>query len=424
MSISTAETILSPLAQQNDHIRSQFPIFAHNHNGKPLIYFDNAASSQKPQAVLHELYQFYATQYANIHRGLYTLSAQATERYENARQNLASFLGVANANQIVFTKGATESLNLIAQSYGGQVVGEGDEILITDMEHHANLVPWQQLALHKKAVLKYLPLSRLNSIAEAHEDWLKGFFSERTKILAFSGMSNALGTLLPLETLGRIAHDNGTTVVLDAAQLASHSPLHLDDWPVDFAAIAGHKMLGPNGVGLLYGAEALLEQMPPYQMGGDMIRKVDKFTSEWDTPPGKFEAGTPPIAEAIALSRAADFLRQIGLENILHHEKALLQYSLNQLKDFPGIISYGEPNAQRRGGVFSFNLKGVHAFDVATLLAEENIAMRAGHHCCQVLMQELQIDATCRISFYLYNNFSEIDTFIQALHKAQKILSR
>ncbi len=411
--------------KQIDNIREQFPFLQKKIPGnKPLVFFDSAASSQKPNTVIEAISNFYAHHYANIHRGLYSLSIEATEKYEQARQKIASFWGVANdPSQIIFTKGATEALNLLAHSLGNDLIYPNDEIVITDLEHHANLVPWQQMAIQKKAKLIYLPISQLSSVADINETWLAQYFSSKTKILAFTGMSNALGTLLPWELMGRFAQKNGSIVVLDAAQLAAHTTLHFDKLPIDFAVAAGHKMLGPTGIGILYGKRKRLEQLSVYQMGGDMIQTVEKYSTTWNTIPQKFEAGTPPIAQAIGLKKALSFLENIGMDQIHAYENTLTQYALQQMKEIPGMHIYGESNIKHRGGVISFNIQGIHPFDIGTLLAEENIAMRVGHHCCQVLMKELNTPATCRISFYLYNTKEEIDLFIQSLRKTLKMLN-
>ena len=417
-------TIKNETTLDVDYIRSQFPIFSQNQNGhRPLVFFDSAASAQKPDVVIQRMADFYKYEYANIHRGLYQLSVEATEKYEMARAYIADFFGVgSDPSQIIFTKGATESLNLLAHSLGESFIEPGDEIVITEYEHHANLVPWQQLAIRKNARLVFLPLTQLPSVAEITEEWLSQYITPKTKIVSFTGMSNALGSLLPVSLLGEVAHSVGALAVLDAAQWAAHTEIDLSSLPVDFAAMAGHKLVGPNGIGLLYARRELLEEMQPYQMGGDMIREVYKDFTTWNDIPQKFEAGTPPIAQAVGMEQALRFLSSIGMHNIAHHERQLTTYAMEQLRQLPGLHIYGEKDLAFRGGVISFNVENVHPFDLGSLLAEDNIAMRVGHHCCQVLMRELKTEATNRISFYLYNKQEEIDLFIQSMHKVLKML--
>lgn len=406
-------------------IREDFPIFANNvMDGKKLIYLDSGASSLKPVQVIDKMSDFYKTGYANIHRGVYPLSVKATKMYENARGKVAYFFGVRDDSaQFIFTKGATEALNLVAESLGEISVIEGDEIVITDIEHHANMVPWQQLATRKKATLVYLPISRLESVDDIDDAFLGKYINKKTRIVAITGMSNALGTILPVEKIGNFARKYNAAVVLDAAQLACHAPLDLAGLPVDFAAIAGHKMLGPTGIGVLYGKREFLEKMPPYQTGGDMIWRVTKEKTTWGEIPAKFEAGTPPIAEAIGLGEAIDYLIRTGMDKINEHEKSLTGYALEELKKIPGITIYGDRELSNRGGAVSFNVKGVHPHDVGTILARDNIAMRVGHHCCQVLMKEMNVAATCRISFYLYNTKEDIDIFLDSLQKVREIFN-
>jgi cysteine desulfurase/selenocysteine lyase len=342
--------------------------------------------------------------------------------YENARMRIARFFGIIDDSaQVIFTKGATEALNLVAYSLGEICLESGDEIVITDIEHHANLVPWQELARRKHASLSFMPISALESVDEIDEKWLAQYITPKSKIVAFTGMSNVLGTIMPVERIGSFAQKMGARVVLDAAQLASHAALNLEKLPIDFAVAAGHKMLGPTGIGILFGRRKLLEMMPPYQTGGDMIWRVTKEKSTWGEIPAKFEAGTPPIAEAIGLGAAIDYLTRLGMDKIHEHELNLVKYTLERLKQIEGVTIYGDKNPANRGGVISFNIQGVHPHDVGTIVARDNIAMRVGHHCCQVLMKELNVAATCRVSFYLYNNFDDIDRFIETLDKVKEI---
>ncbi len=405
-------------------LRKDFPIFANGDvQGKPLVYLDSGASSLKPKSVIDALTYFYQHDYANIHRGIYPLSIRATEQYELARSKIGAFIGLnGDLGQLIFTKGATEALNLVAHSYGELAIQPGDEIVITNLEHHANLVPWQQLAIRKKAKLVFMPVAQLPTIADLDEEFLSRYITKKSRIVAFTGMSNALGTLLPIHAIGSFAKAMGAAVVLDAAQYASHEKLDVTTLPVDFVAMAGHKMLGPTGIGILYGRKELLEAMPPYQFGGDMIWRVTKEESTWNELPAKFEAGTPPIAQAIGLGAAVDYLQQLGMDRIRAHEKALLDYALSRLDKIPGMRIYGEPGSDTRGGVISFQISGIHPHDIGSVLANDNVAMRVGHHCCQVLMAELNIAATCRVSFYLYNGPDDIDELEKSLQKAIALL--
>lgn len=414
-----------PVFLDSEEIRQDFPIFEHNViEGKPLVYLDSSASSLKPRQVIQGLVNYYERDYANIHRGIYPLSIRSTELFEKSRENFGRFIGLEkDFEQIIFTKGATEALNLLAHSLGLKLITKGDKIVISDMEHHANLIPWQQLAKRKGAELVFMPFSRLKSMSEVDESFLSKYIDKKTKIVSFTGMSNALGSLPPIKIIHKFAKKMGAVTVLDAAQYACHQNIDVEDLAVDFIAFAGHKMLGPTGIGALYGKKEILQELEPYQTGGDMIWRVTKEESSWNEVPARFEAGTPPIAQAVGLSHAIAYLENVGMEKIFQHERSLLEYALEKLRAIPDIVIYGDDNLEYRGGVISFNVKGVHPHDLGTILANDNIALRVGHHCCQVLMTELNVAATCRISFYLYNSREDVDRCIQSIEKAKDILS-
>ncbi|WP_261765392.1 cysteine desulfurase [Schleiferilactobacillus harbinensis] len=385
------------------------------------VYLDSAATAQKPQAVIDALVHYYTRQNANVHRGVYTLAEQATEAYENARQTVADFIHAEDTANIIFTRGTTESLNWIAQSWGGTHIQAGDEIIITIMEHHSNLVPWQQLALRTGAKLRYVDIDDQGLLDMPA---YRAMLSARTKIVAVTQVSNVLGTINPIQEIGQLAHAAGAILVVDGAQSAPHMPVDVQALGADFFAFSGHKMLGPTGIGVLYGKMALLEAMPPIEFGGEMISKVEKFQTTWADIPWRFEGGTPNIAGAIGLAAAIRYLQAIGLDKIRDHERALTTYALDQLKAIPGLTIYGPQDAAQRGGVIAFTLNGVHPHDLATVLDTQQVAVRAGHHCAQPLMQRLGVVATARASFYLYNGQADVDRLVAAVNEAKEFFQQ
>lgn len=391
-------------------LKKQFPILQQDINGHPLVYLDSAATSQKPIAVLDALKHFYEWENANVHRGVHTLGSRATDAYEGARDKVARFIGAARREEIIFTRGTTTSLNLIASSYGFGVIEEGDEIVITPMEHHSNLIPWQQLALKKKAVLKYISLHPDGNIDM--EDAEKTI-TDKTKIVATSYVSNVLGVVNPVKHLAELAHRHGAVMVVDGAQSTPHMKVDVRDLDCDFYAFSGHKMCAPTGIGVLYGKKHLLESMEPIEYGGEMIDDVGLYESSWKELPWKFEGGTPIIAGAVGLAAAIDFLESIGMDEIHRHETKLAAYAMNRLSEIEGVTLYGP--RERKVGLITFNLQDVHPHDVATVLDASGIAIRAGHHCCQPLMRWLKASATARASLYLYNTEQDIDRLADAL---------
>jgi len=399
----------------NAAIREQFPILHQEINGHPLIYLDNAASSQKPRAVIEAIERYYKWANANVHRGVHTLGSRATDAYEGAREKVAKFLNARSASEIVFTRGTTTALNLVASSYARSVLREGDEIVLTPMEHHSNLIPWQQAAKECGATLKYIPLQADGSILL--EDVEKTVTS-RTKIVTMAHVSNVLGVTNPIKEVAAIAHRAGAVMVVDGAQSTPHMKIDVQDLDCDFFAFSGHKMCGPTGIGALYGKLSLLESMEPIEFGGEMIDHVDLYDSTWKEVPWRFEGGTPIIAGAVGLAAAIDFLQEVGLDRILEHEKKLAAYAVSRLSEIEGISIYGPK--ENRAGLVTFNLADIHPHDVATVLDSYGIAIRAGHHCCQPLMRWLQVSATARASFYLYNTEDEIDRLAEGLVRTKE----
>ncbi len=401
-------------------IRKDFPILSRKVHGKPLVYLDSAASSQKPRAVIDAMSTYYETYHANVHRGVYEISEEATAAMERARVKVARFINVRHSKQVIFTRNTTESINLVAYSWGSANIAAGDLILLTEMEHHSNLVPWQMLAQRTGARLEFIPITGDGSL---QLDVYHQLLQQHPKLVAFTHVSNVLGTINPAQEMIAQAHAVGATVLLDAAQSVPHLPVDVQALDVDFLGFSAHKMLGPTGIGVLYGKRALLEAMPPYMGGGDMIRKVGLRESTWNDLPWKFEAGTPSIAEAIGLGAAVDYLLAIGMENVLHHEQQITRYAMEQLQTVPGLTIYG-PDASRRGGVVSFTLGDIHPHDLASILDQQaGVAVRAGHHCAQPLMERLGLTATARASFYVYTTEEEIDILVQGLHKAIQIFN-
>lgn len=390
-------------------IRQYFPILDQNVNGQRLVYLDSAATSQKPVTVIEALDKYYREYNSNVHRGVHTLGTLATDAYEGAREKVKNFIHAKETAEVIFTRGTTTSLNFVAHGYARNAVKEGDEIVITYMEHHSNLIPWQQVAKVTGAKLVYLPLQEDGTISL--ED-VRQTINENTKIVAMTMVSNVLGTINPIKEVAKIAHEKGAIIVVDGAQSTPHMKVDVQDLDCDFYALSGHKMCGPTGIGVLYGKRALLEKMEPIEFGGEMIDFVDLYDSTWKELPWKFEGGTPTIAGAIGLGAAIDFLEEIGMDEIEKHEKQLEQYALERMKEVPGMTIYGP---QDRGGLVTFNLEGVHPHDVATVLDQQGIAIRAGHHCAQPLMKWLNASSTARASFYLYNTEDEIDTLVKSL---------
>jgi cysteine desulfurase / selenocysteine lyase len=395
-------------------IRELFPILHQDVNGHPLVYLDSAATSQKPIPVIEALDKYYREYNSNVHRGVHTLGTKATDGYEGAREKVRKFINATSIEEVIFTRGATTSLNAVASSYGRANLKAGDEIVITYMEHHANIIPWQQVAKATGATLKYIPLTEDGRL-ELEE--VRKTITNNTKIVSVMQVSNVLGTINPIKEIAKIAHENGAIMVVDGAQSAPHMKIDVQDLDCDFLAFSGHKMCGPTGIGVLYGKKELLENMEPFEFGGEMIDFVNLQDSTWKELPWKFEAGTPIIAGAIGLGAAIDFLEQVGLENIEAHEHQLAQYALERMSAIEGITIYGP---KERAGLVTFNIENVHPHDVATVLDAEGIAVRAGHHCAQPLMRYLNVTATARASFYLYNTEEEVDKLVSALIKTKE----
>ncbi|AGA23104.1 cysteine desulfurase SufS [Bacillus subtilis] len=395
-------------------IREQFPILHQQVNGHDLVYLDSAATSQKPRAVIETLDKYYNQYNSNVHRGVHTLGTRATDGYEGAREKVRKFINAKSMAEIIFTKGTTTSLNMVALSYARANLKPGDEVVITYMEHHANIIPWQQAVKATGATLKYIPLQEDGTISL--ED-VRETVTSNTKIVAVSHVSNVLGTVNPIKEMAKIAHDNGAVIVVDGAQSTPHMKIDVQDLDCDFFALSSHKMCGPTGIGVLYGKKALLENMEPAEFGGEMIDFVGLYESTWKELPWKFEAGTPIIAGAIGLGAAIDFLEEIGLDEISRHEHKLAAYALERFRQLDGVTVYGP---EERAGLVTFNLDDVHPHDVATVLDAEGIAVRAGHHCAQPLMKWLDVTATARASFYLYNTEEEIDKLVEALQKTKE----
>lgn len=400
-------------------IRGDFPILKQEID-PPLIYLDSAASSQKPNRVIEVLSDYYRTFNANIHRGIYRISEKATEQYEEARKKTARFINSPRASQIIFTRNTTESINLVANSWGNANLRAGDEILVSLMEHHSNLVPWQLLAQRTGARLRYIEVTDEGFL---HLEELNRLLTERTKLVAVTHVSNVLGTVNPVQSITAAAHAVGAKVIIDAAQSVPHLPVDVQAIDCDFFAFSGHKMCGPTGIGVLFGKLDLLEEMPPFLGGGSMIRSVQREHSTYADLPQKFEAGTPSIAQTIGLGAAVDYLNDVGLDAIHPHEQELLEYAHQKLSEIEGLTIYG-PKPRHKAGAVTFNLDRIHAHDVAGILDQDGVAIRAGHHCTQPLMQKFGVIATARASFYLYNKLEEVDSLYEGLLKAQKILIR
>ncbi|HLG71250.1 MAG TPA: cysteine desulfurase [Chloroflexota bacterium] len=399
-------------------IRKDFPILEREVNGKRLVYLDSAATSQKPVQVIDALDRYYRTYNANVHRGVYSISEEATEAYEGARDKVQAFVGAERRESIVFVRNTTEAINLVAYTWGRQNIGQGDEIVLSELEHHSNLVPWQILAAEKGAVLKHIAVREDGTL---DMDQARQLIGERTKLVAVSHMSNVLGTINPVKELAELAHKAGAVILLDGAQSVPHMPVNVQELDCDFLAASGHKMLAPTGIGFLYGKIELLEAMPPFMGGGDMIRQVWLDRSTYNELPWKFEAGTPNVADAIGLGVAVDYLQAIGMEAIREHEEQLTAYALGTLGELPQVDVHGPRNPEIRGGAISFCYGDVHPHDLAQILDGDGVCIRAGHHCCHPLMRKLGVAATARASFYLYNTEDEIDTLVKSLTKAGEL---
>ncbi len=399
-------------------IRADFPILSREVNGKRLVYLDNGASAQKPRLVLDTIQRAYGHEYANVHRGLHYLSNLATAHFEQARETVRRFVNARSDEEIIFTRNATEAINLVASSYGAPHIGEGDEILLTIMEHHSNIVPWHFLRERQGAVLKWAPVSENG---EFLLDEFERLISPRTKMIALTHMSNVLGTIVPLKEVVRIAHERGIPVLADGAQGAVHLPVDVQDLDVDFYAFTGHKLYGPTGIGVLYGKKEHLETMRPYQGGGEMIAWVTTENVAYGKPPHRFEAGTPAIVQAIGLGAAIDYVESVGREGIKAHEAALLDYAMQRLSELNWLRIYGRP--KDKGSIIAFNMDGAHPHDVSTILDRYGVAVRAGTHCAEPLLARYGVTSTCRASFAMYNTMEEVDTLVEALHKAHEMFA-
>lgn len=402
-------------------IREDFPVLKRQVNGKQLIYFDNAATSQKPNAVIETIDRYYREYNANIHRGIHKLAEEATLAHEEAREKVARFINARHTEEIVFTRNATEAINLVAYTWGRANVGKDDKIVLTIMEHHSNIVPWQLLAQEKGARVEFVKIDEQGIL---RQDEIHELIDEKTKIVCLTQASNVLGTINPIKEIGRVAHRFGAMFLVDAAQSVPHMRVDVKDSDCDFMAFSGHKMVGPTGIGVLFGKSEHLQNMPPFLAGGEMVKEVHTTGASWKDLPYKYEAGTPNIAGAIGLGAAVDYLRKIGMENVHDHEKDITSYALNRMANVKGLVTYGPSDIEHRVGVVSFNLGDIHAHDLASILDEEGIAIRSGHHCAQPLMEFLEVPATSRASFYIYNTKEEVDVFINALEKARKIFAR
>jgi cysteine desulfurase / selenocysteine lyase len=400
-----------------DKVREDFPILHQKVHGKPLVYLDNAATTQKPLAVLEALENYYRRDNANIHRGVHALSERATEAYEKVRVSMQKFLNAADPKEIIFLRGTTEAINLVAQTYGRKNVGSGDEVLITAMEHHSNIVPWQMLCTEKGAKLRVAPI---NNHGELLLEEFEKLLSPQTKIVAVGHISNALGTINPLREIIRMAHARNIPVLVDGAQAVPRLPVDVQELDCDFYAISGHKMYGPTGIGVLYGKTRLLEAMPPFQGGGDMIASVTFDKTIYNRLPYKFEAGTPNIADTIGLGAAIEYLNRLGLDAIEAHESALLDYATEAVEAIPGVHIIG--TAAEKAGVLSFVMDDIHPHDIGTILDSEGIAVRTGHHCAQPVMQRFNIPATARASFGLYNTREEVDALVAGIQKVREVM--
>ncbi|MFO1152090.1 MAG: cysteine desulfurase [Rhodospirillales bacterium] len=413
--IATADGV-DELPLDVDAVRGEFPIMSQTVHGRPLVYLDSAASAQKPRCVLDAMQAAYETTYANVHRGIHLLSQQATDAFEAARTKVARFLNAGSPDEIVYVRGATEGINLVAASYGRSALGPGDEIILSELEHHANIVPWQLLQEDRGVVLKVIPIDDRGAL---RLDVLAELISARTKLVAVTHVSNAVGTINPVAEIIEIAHAHGAVVLIDGCQAVQHMRVDVRALDADFYVFSGHKVYGPTGIGVLYGKKGLLDRMPPYQGGGEMILTVSFEKTTFKDPPHRFEAGTPAIVEAIGLGAAIDFLSSLDVERIAAHEQDLLAYATARAAEIPGMTIYGA--ASLKAPVLSFTLDGIHPHDIGTILDRAGIAVRAGHHCAQPLMERLGVAATARASFALYNTRAEVDALIDGLHLVRRL---
>jgi len=399
-------------------LRNDFPIFKKKINGKELVYLDNASTTQKPYSVIDSITDFYTNYNSNIHRAVYQLAEEATELYEQSREKIANFINV-RPEEIVFTRNTTESINLIAHSWARSNLKKDDGIALTEIEHHSNIVPWQILSQEIGTRLEYVGIDENGFLDLEH--MIELISSKKVKLVSLSHMSNVLGTIVPIERIIKIAHEHGIPVIVDGAQSVPHMPVNVKNMDCDFLVFSAHKMLGPTGVGVLYAKKELLENMRPFMGGGDMIKEVFKFHTNYNEVPYKFEAGTPNIADVVGFGAAIDYLEKIGMENIRRHEISLTEYALESMLSLKYVTVYGPRDPKYRGGVISFNIADIHPHDLATIMNDHGIAIRSGHHCAQVLMQRLDVPATSRASFYIYNTKEEIDKFVNAIKEAGRI---
>ena len=398
-----------------ERIRDDFPILSRKVHGKPLVYLDNAATSQKPRAVIQALTEYYETYNSNVHRGVHTLSMEATDRYEEAREKVARFINAETPESIIWTRNATESINLVAHSWAESNISEGDEIVVTRLEHHSNLVPWQRIAARNGAALRFLELTEDGAVDMVGA---ASVINAKTKLLAVTQVSNSLGTVVPVKKLAGMARSVGAAVLVDGAQSVPHQPVDVEDIGCDFLALSGHKMMGPTGIGALYARREILEQMEPFLHGGEMVLEVSYEDASWNELPMRFEAGTPNIADAIALGVAVDYLTGLGMENVREHEKQLTAYALDAFRELEEVDLFGPMDVDRRGGILSFHSFDVHPHDLGTFLDQEGVAIRTGHHCTMPLMGVLGVPATARASLYVYNTEQEVDALVDAVKRA------
>ncbi len=399
-------------------IRRDFPILAREvHDGTPLVYLDNAATSQTPVQVIAEITRYYRDSNANIHRGVHTLSQEATALYEGAREKVAAFINAPSPEEVIFTRNTSESLNLVAHSWGRAHLREGDEVVLSEIEHHSNIVPWQMLRDERGIVLKFIPMLPDGTL---DLDVAAALITERTRLLGVTQMSNALGSIVPVKELAALAHEQGAIVLVDGAQSVPHMAVDVQDLGADLLAFSAHKMLGPTGVGVLWGRMSVLEEMQPFLGGGEMILTVTLEESKWNEIPARFEAGTPNISGVVAFGTAIDYLSRLGMDRVRQHEIAMLDYALPKLADLPGVTVFGPPDSSQRGGVISFDLEGVHPHDIGQVLDSQGVAVRTGHHCAQPVMAALNVTATARASFYVYNTTAEIDVLADAIQEAAR----
>jgi cysteine desulfurase/selenocysteine lyase len=406
-------------AMNVQEIRKDFPILSREMAGHPLVYLDSASTSQKPRQVIEAVVDFYERHNANAHRGIYPLGQEATDAYEQAREKVAAFIGAPTPSSVIFNRGTTESVNLVAHAWGRRFLEEGDEVVLTEMEHHSNIVPWQLAARDTGAVLRYVPLTE-DGLIEL--DSVAATISSRTKMVAVSGQSNVIGTFSPVREIAEMAHEAGARILVDGAQFVSHNPVDVVELDIDFLTISGHKMLGPTASGGLYGRLELLEEMDPFLGGGEMIQEVFPDHSTYKEPPWKFEAGTMNVAQSVGLAAAVEYLQDMGMKNVRDHERELTAYAIPRLEE-AGARVFGSRDPDRRGGAVSFWYRDIHPHDLATVLGEEGVAVRAGHHCAQLLMRHLEVPATTRASFHVYSTTDEVDALIEALRAADKVFA-